>query len=121
MLWEEEVNEMIMQKRWQRNANDIVLLVVLLLVTFILCGNGYSEREKELIIVTHLVSTGETLWTVAEQYITPDRYMPEFLEGIYELNYDKVFDKREKAGVPRMSVYPGDRLEIRYWKSKEAN
>lgn len=110
-----------MQKRWRKKFEGMVYIVALLLMTFLLCGNGFSESEKEVVIVTHVISTGETLWMVAEKYIPPDRYMPEFLEGIYELNYDRVFDKREKAGVPRMSVYPGDRLEIRYWKSKEAN
>ncbi|WP_425058395.1 hypothetical protein SCACP_30460 [Sporomusa carbonis] len=108
--------------RNRRNRLEAAALVVLLLiVAVLLCGacSGEQNVKKELAVVTHVVSKGETLWTIAEKYITPDRYMPEFIEGIYELNYDRVFVEREKNGAPRKSVYPGDRLEIRYWQVKK--
>ena len=106
-------------RRWPQDA---VLVIFLLVAAVLLCGgSGYGEQNgsKELVVVTHVVSKGETLWTIAEKYITSDRYMPEFVEGIYELNYNRVFMEREKNGAPRKSVYPGDRLEIRYWQASE--
>lgn len=88
---------------------------LVLIMAFVL-GMGEQGKKLELVTVQHTVRQGETLWDIGEKYITPDRYMPEFVEGIYELNYDRVFVKREKNGAPRRSVYPGDVLEIHFWR-----
>lgn len=107
------------RQSWMNRLEDVALVLLMIGIAAVLCGGGPEKHAgKDMVVVTHVVTKGETLWTIAEKYITPDRYMPEFVEGIYELNYDRVFVEREKNGYPRKSVYPGDRLEIRYWQAK---
>lgn len=93
-------------------------LCSLLLVVALACTLGMAQQNgaKQEHVVLHTVKQGETLWTIGEKYSTPDRYLPEFIEGIYELNYDNVFRDREQNGARRKSVYPGDRLEIHFWR-----
>lgn len=89
----------------------------LLIITMaFMVGADYQQRKLQMVTVSHTVHRNETLWEIGERYITPGRYMPEFIEGIYELNYDRVFAERERHGAPRKSVYPGDVLEIHYWR-----
>ncbi|TWH45921.1 hypothetical protein [Sporomusa sp. KB1] len=105
------------KKQYWFHLVSAVLILALLTLTLVSCGANYEPQKKELVIVNHVVVDGENLWNVAAQYITPDRDIREFMEGIYELNYDRVFGEREQNGMPRKSVFPGDTLEIRYWKS----
>ena len=81
-----------------------LLLLSLLLVLTSTCS------AKHLVTIEHTVASGETLQTLAEQYITPDRYLPEFKEGIVELNYDEIF-------AHRCEVRPGDIIKINIWKN----
>ena len=91
----------------------IIALVLVCMVGLSQCGS--AEQPKQLVQITHIVATGETLHGIAEQYCPPDRYILEFREGIYELNYDTVFHPRELQGVAKMTVFPGDRLQINFW------
>lgn len=102
-----------------RRRSRVATIIVLISITAVLCGLGPSrEPQKELITITHIVTQGETLWGIGAKYCTPDRYILEFIEGIYELNYDSVFSPREKLGYPKKMVIPGDRLQINYWIDK---
>lgn len=65
---------------------------------------------KELHTIHHQVAANETLDSIAMQYITTDRYFPEFREGIVENNYDRIFVSRVVK-----EVQPGDELEINVW------
>lgn len=103
-----------MEKHFVKGLYSCLMVVM---IVFLL-GMAWQENKLEGVTVFHTVKQGETLWEIGEKYITPDRYMPEFIEGIYELNYDKVFANREKNGAPRKSVYLDDVLEIRYWKTQ---
>lgn len=97
-------------------AVKVFYTFLLVSVMVLVAGMAKQEHRLEMVTVHHTVRQGETLWTIGERYITPDRQMLEFIEGIYELNYDKVFAGREKNGSPKKSVYPGDELEIHYWR-----
>lgn len=105
------------EKRYWYQMVGAALIIALLALALVSCGANYEPPKKEMVVITHVVVDGETLWGVAGKYITPDRDIREFIEGIYELNYDRVFLNREQNGVPRKMVFPGDELEIRYWKS----
>lgn len=111
--------ESVAKRGRQRTDMLWALLIAVMVFALTTCGNAQMESKKEMVVVTHTVSRGETLWTVAEKYMTSDRYILEFIEGIYELNYEHVFADRERAGTPRKAIYPGDRLEIRYWRDKQ--
>lgn len=65
---------------------------------------------KELYHIEHVAKPNETLESIANKYITPDRYMPEFKEGIVELNYDEIFEYRIFDYIK-----PGDVLKINIW------
>ena len=92
--------------------------VLLVAGMIFLLGMGHQTKveNKEMVTVVHVVKQGESLWSIGAKYITHDRQMLEFMEGIYELNYDRVFAEREKKGASKKSVYVGDELEIHYWK-----
>lgn len=98
------------------HAVKVFTAFLLAAVVIFVAGMAQQGHRLEMVTVHHTVRQGETLWTIGERYIMPDRQMLEFIEGIYELNYDKVFAGREKNGSPKKSVYPGDELEIHYWR-----
>lgn len=81
----------------------IFAFTLLFLPFFSICNAG-----SELHHFYHEVKENETLDIVAIQYITPDRYLPEFEQGIIELNYDSIFQYRK-------NIEPGDVLEINVW------
>ena len=99
-----------------RRQKDVLLTVVLiglLIVTLASCGN--AEPKGTLVTETYIVQPGDTLWTIAETYMAKNTYGPrdirEYYHGIIELNYDTVFANR-----PNSLIYPGDELQINYWK-----
>jgi nucleoid-associated protein YgaU len=91
----------------------MVVLVGILIVTLASCGN--AEPRGTLTTEIYIVQPGDTLWIIAETYIAKNtagqRDIREFYHGIIELNYDTVFANR-----PNSLIYPGDELQINYWK-----
>ncbi|SMC56817.1 LysM peptidoglycan-binding domain-containing protein [Sporomusa malonica] len=83
-----------------------------LLVTVVSYGSG-SDPSGVLISETYTVRTGDTLWTISEQYIQKNTYGPrdirEFYHGIIEINQD-VLASREPG-----EIHPGDKLTVNYW------
>ena len=71
---------------------------------------------------TYIVKKGDTLWDIAGVYMKKNTYAPrqqdEFMHGIIEHNYDRLFANRrmshDRHGV---TIYPGDELEI-VWQEK---
>lgn len=84
---------------------SLLTCVIILMLPIVAMGKTYVK-------VTHEVKTGEDLTCIAMQYITPDRYLPEFREGIVEHNWNTVFYDRGRPAY----VVPGDILEVCYWK-----
>jgi hypothetical protein len=81
-----------------------------LLITLLVTALNNKCSAKELVTYEHKVLPGETLDLIAQQYITPDRYFPEFREGIVENNYETIFAERDE-------VRAGDILKINRWES----
>ena len=59
----------------------------------------------------YVVKDGDTLRSIARQFVTEERIIFEFEEGIVEGNYS-VFENRESKGNFSKGVLPGDILII---------
>lgn len=84
----------------------VVLVLLLLLSMASLCSANPTMRLE----ATHVVKEGETLDSIAKAYMTKDREIREFKEGIVEMNYEMIFEKRIDKRVRH-----GDKLIIGYW------
>jgi hypothetical protein len=80
----------------------------LLMIIFVLVFSCNLANAKELYTAEYTVQSGDTLTSIAEQFITPDRYLPEFAEGIFQLNYDTMQGVKE---VKEWQI-----LKINYWR-----
>jgi len=88
------------------------LLLALIVATLMSCS---SVEAKEFTTVVYIVGVGDTMSSIAQTYLPPDRgnsrqALAEFKEGIFEYNYDKVFFNRKPY-----EVHVGDCLLITSW------
>jgi nucleoid-associated protein YgaU len=78
-------------------------------------GIKNNHANYELVQDVYTVERGDTLWSIADQYMKKNTYGPrdirEFISGIVELNYDDVFKSRDGNHY----IYPNDKLKINYW------
>ena len=99
--------------RRQKDVLLTVALIGLLIVTLTSCGS--AEPKGTLVTETYIVQPGDTLWSISEKYMAKNIYgsrdIREYYHGIIELNYETVFANR-----PNSLIYPGDELQINYWK-----
>lgn len=69
-------------------------------------GKDYRVVEE-----TYTVQQGDTLWTIGEAFMAKNtygrRYLPEYIEGIKQLNEELV----ESHG----QVEPGQKIRVTYW------
>lgn len=93
------------------DIKKITVGIALVAVTVTTCG---FDHQGKLIEDTYTVKQDDTLWSIASIYIDKNTHGPrdirEFMSGIAELNYDRIFKGREPA-----LIYPGDELRINYW------
>lgn len=91
-------------------------LVIAGLIAFAVASCGNAEPPKgKLVSEVYVVKSGDTLNEIASSYIEQSsvrRDIREFREGIIETNWDSVFADRYPHGL----IYPGDKLQINYWK-----
>ena len=81
--------------------------------TFIL--SGYYSGDQERVEITYTVQPGDTLWAIGERHLPLNtggrRYLPEFIEGIKELN--------PQVKENHYVIHPGDKLQIAYWRVRD--
>jgi hypothetical protein len=87
-------------------------LLALIAVTFLSCS---AVEAKEYTTVVYTVVAGDTMDSIAQTYLPPDRgdswqAFLEFREGIFEYNFDRVFSHRKPY-----EVREGDCLLITFW------
>ena len=101
-----------MRKR-KFNARRGAACLMLAAAAFFFCG-AY-KGDQELIEDTYIVQPGDTIWSIGETYLPLNtggrRYLPEFVEGIKELNPWVV--------EQRYNIHPGDKIRVNYWIKKE--
>ena len=72
-------------------------------------------RNAVLVEEAYVVKPGDTLWDIAEEYVTKNtgtrRYILEYKAGMEENNPWLL----ERHGM----IYPGDRLTLTYWVKGE--
>ena len=79
----------------------------------ILCAGMAQEDGVNAVLVeeTYTVRPGDTLWSIAEEYVAKNtgtrRYILEYKEGMEELN-PWLLDRKGE-------IYPGDKLRLTYW------
>lgn len=102
-----------------RRQNDwLVLIAIVGVIAMAVTSCGAAEPAGTLVTETYFVKPGDTLWTIAEQYIQKNtdgpRDIREFYQGIIEINYDLLKDR------PPGLILPGDKLQINYWVKEKA-
>ena len=96
-----------------------VLIGGTFVATAALCSGAVNPWDdgKEAVLVeeVYTVKAGDTLWDIAEEYLTKNtatrRYILEYKSGIEELNPWLI----ERKGM----IYPGDKLTLTYWVKSE--
>lgn len=111
-----------MQREKMRLITCILITCIVLIIALTSCGNRSANGERAVTVVTvsmdaiqvselYTVQQGDTLLSIAEQYIGKNTYGPrqlnEFAEGIREAN--------SRAFVNGSYVRAGEVLVIRYW------
>lgn len=79
------------------------------------CNPWGDGKNAVLVEETYVVKAGDTLWDIAEEYVTKNtgtrRYILEYKSGIEELNPWLMERKGE--------IYPGDEIKVTYWVKEE--
>lgn len=88
----------------------IIISIITVIVWALIWTIAEASPERELVRVGHEVKAGETLDTITRFYLPPDREFLEFREGIYQLNYERVFEGRGSY-----EVHEKDYLIIQFW------
>lgn len=80
-----------------------------------LLGSTDNVIRKDPEEVVYIVQPGDTLWSIAYEYVGKNTYGPrdvrEFKSGIEQLNPWLKTSERQYGGL----VLPGDELIIHYW------
>ena len=101
-------------RRRKFNARRGAACLVLAAAAFFFCG--MYDGDQVLVEDTYIVQPGDTIWGIGEKYLPLNtggrRYLPEFVEGIKELN-----PWVKEQGY---NIHPGDKIRVNYWIKKES-
>lgn len=104
-----------------RMLTKAILVAGVIAVSATLAGFVIPTPHKD-VAETYTVQSGDTLWDIAGVYMKKNTYalrqQDEFMHGIIEHNYDRLFANRrmshDRHGV---TIYPGDEIEI-VWQER---
>lgn len=101
-------------RRRKFNVRRGAACLLLAATAFFFCG--MYDGDQELVETTYTVEPGDTLWSIGEKHLPLNtggrRYLPEFIQGIEELNPWI----REQG----YTIHPGDKVRVNYWVLKDA-
>ena len=86
-----------------------ILVILFILITFILIIS-INFKSKEVISTEfdYIVSKGERLWDIAEQYKRPDQDIREYIYEIKKLN-----------GLDESTIYEGQTIKVILYEEAE--
>ena len=109
----ERVEEARAHKRGIESALKKFLAGTAIIGAAVICA-GFYDGDQERVEITYVVQPGDTLWHIGEEHIKLNtggrRYLPEFVEGIKELN-----PWIKEQGY---NIHPGDKVRVNYWVKK---
>ncbi len=117
MIIDREWDELIKEQQDRKKRIEAVvkkcLTAAALIGAAVVCA-GFYEGDQERVEITYVVQPGDTIWHIGEEHIKLNtggrRYLPEFVEGIKELNpWVKEND---------YVIHAGDKIRISYWIKK---
>ena len=91
------------------------ILVIVFMLMLSIQSIANAEILEKYKCTYYEVQVGDTLNDIAMKFITPEREIREFTEGIVELNYVEIFAERVNSGEGKV-VHVGDILKINHRK-----
>lgn len=86
-----------------------ILVILFILITFILIiSNNFKSKEVISTECDYVVSKGERLWDIAEQYKRPDQDIREYIYEIKKLN-----------GLNEATIYEGQTIKVIVYEEAE--
>lgn len=73
-------------RRKPNKLKSITTISILLFALFLLLGNTTAHADKEKEVICYTVSQGETLWSIAKQYIDEKTDIRKYIYEIEQLN-----------------------------------
>lgn len=109
----ERIEEARARKRGIESALKKFLAGTAIIGAAVICA-GFYDGDQVRVETVYTVQEGDTLWHIGEEHIKLNtggrRYLPEFVEGIKELNpWVKEND---------YVIHAGDKIRISYWIKK---
>lgn len=86
-------------------------LVAIFVAFSLMTGVSQAAKLDKPVYIKYTVKDGDTLESIAKTFWSEEYYFPEFKESIVELNYENVFESREKAGEGK-ALHPGDIITV---------
>lgn len=86
------------------------ILVLLFLIIILVFGfsNSFTKKEIKTTECDYIVSKGERLWDIAEQYKRPDQDIREYIYEIKKLN-----------GLDESTIYEGQTIKVIVYEEAE--